>query len=98
MANKTLTTKQPKPSNPKAVTTGTSDAKASGSGVPRLLNARPDGLDFRDQMYVPTLVEVPLRRDLADCRAARAPILDQGREAACTGHGLAAVAHYHLRV
>jgi pimeloyl-ACP methyl ester carboxylesterase len=98
MANKTRTTKQPKPSNPKAVTTGTSDAKASGNGVPRLLNARPDGLDFRDQMYVPTLVEVPLRRDLADYRAARTPILDQGREGACTGYGLAAVAHYLLRV
>lgn len=73
-------------------------ARATGSGKPRILNARPDGIDFRDQMYVPTLVEVPLRRDLADFRAVQAPILDQGGEGACTGYGLAAVAHYLLRV
>jgi hypothetical protein len=98
MANKirkTKPTRGSKPRKPKSDRTGT---KATGSGVPRILNARPDGIDFRDQMYVPTLVEVPLRRDLADYRAAMAPILDQGREGACTGYGLAAVAHYLLRV
>ncbi len=73
-------------------------AKTTADSIPRVLNARPDGIDFRDQMYVPTLVEVPLRRDLADYRAVQAPILDQGREGACTGYGLAAVAHYLLRV
>lgn len=71
---------------------------AVGAGVSRALNARPDGIDFRDQMYIPTLVEVPLRRDLAVYRAVKVPILDQGSEGACTGYGLATVAHYLLRV
>lgn len=81
--------------NPSPAQAGT---KTIAGSVPRVLNARPDGIDFRDQMYVPTLVEVPMRRDLAEYRAAKAPILDQGREGACTGYGLAAVAHYLLRV
>jgi hypothetical protein len=63
----------------------------------RVLNVRPDGLDFRDSMYTPTLVEVPIRRELSDYRKANVPILDQGREGACTGYGLATVAHYLLR-
>ncbi|MFH0783926.1 MAG: C1 family peptidase [Pseudomonadota bacterium] len=72
--------------------------KTTAGSIPRVLNARPDGIDFRDQMYVPTLVEVPMRRDLADYLVAKAPVLDQGHEGACTGYGLAAVAHYLLRV
>ena len=72
--------------------------RITSQGVPRVLNARPDGIDFRDQMYVPTLVEVPLHRDLAAYRDKQAPILDQGSEGACTGYGLAAVANYLLRV
>lgn len=63
----------------------------------RKLTVRPDLLDFRDLMYTPTLVEVPSHRDLADYRKARVPILDQGREGACTGFGLATVVHYLLR-
>lgn len=63
----------------------------------RMLNARPDTVDFRDLMYVPTLVEVGSTRPLADYRKARVPILDQGAEGACTGFGLAAVVHYLLR-
>lgn len=70
--------------------------RASAGGKQRVLNVRPDGIDFRDHMYVPTLVEVPIRRDLAEYRAARVPILDQGQEGACTGFGLATVAHYLL--
>ncbi|OLF54786.1 peptidase C1 [Pseudomonas chlororaphis] len=61
------------------------------------MNVRPDGLDFRDSMYVPTLVEVPIRRELSDYRKANVPVLDQGQENACTGYGLATVAHYLLR-
>lgn len=72
--------------------------RAKATRGTRVLNVRPDGIDFRDQMYEPTLVEVPLRRDLADYRAAQVPILDQGREGACTGYGLATVANYLLRV
>jgi hypothetical protein len=69
---------------------------ASSAGVQRILNTRPDGIDFRDKMYIPTLVEVPVRRDLKDYRKARVPILDQGQEGACTGFGLATVAQYLL--
>lgn len=67
------------------------------SGVTRQLTARPDGLDFRDKMYVPTLVEVPMTLDLETYQAIQVPILDQGQEGACTGFGLATVAHYLLR-
>lgn len=98
MAEKAHSKKKKKSSNPKTPKSAKAGTKTTGSGVPRVLNARPDGIDFRDQMYVPTLVEVPLRRDLADYRAALTPILDQGREGACTGYGLAAVAHYLLHV
>ncbi len=63
----------------------------------RTLDARPDTLDFRDVMYQPTLVEVPERIPLARYLKLKVPILDQGRQGACTGFGLAAVAHYLLR-
>lgn len=63
----------------------------------RNLNARRDTLDFRDRMYEPTLVEVPTRRDLEDYRTVNVPILDQGKEGACTGYGLATVVNYLLR-
>src|SRR5262245_51800469 len=62
----------------------------------RRLFARPDTVDFRDQMFVPTLIEVPPERPLAAYRAHRPVVLDQGTEGACTGFGLAAVAHFLL--
>lgn len=76
-------------------------AKAKAAAAPikvteRTLNARPDTLDFRDKMYVPTLIEVPTHIPLARYKAYRIPILDQGREGACTGFGLATVANYLL--
>ena len=60
----------------------------------RKLDARPDTTDFRDAMYVPTLIEVPTHIPLGDYLEYEVPILDQGREGACTGFGLAAVANY----
>jgi len=63
----------------------------------RRLTARPDTVDFRDLMYVPTLIEVGTCLSLEDYRKARVPILDQGTEGACTGYGLATVAQYLLR-
>src|SRR6478736_1945124 len=71
--------------------------RAATKKVARTLDARPDTLDFRDLMYAPTLVEVPTRRDLAEYRKAKVPILDQGQQGACTGFGLATVVHYLLR-
>jgi hypothetical protein len=70
--------------------------RSTPARVPRTLDARRDTLDFRDKMYVPTLVEVPTRIDLDRYKAQRVPILDQGSEGACTGFGLATVANYLL--
>lgn len=63
----------------------------------RMLNARRDTIDFRDRMYEPALVEVPTFRDMKEYRKVKAPILDQGKEGACTGYGLTAVVNYLLR-
>jgi hypothetical protein len=68
-----------------------------GSPKDRVLDARPDTMDFRDRMYEATLVEVPQERSLDDYRRRGAPILNQGQEGACTGFGLATVANYLLR-
>ncbi len=62
----------------------------------RTLNARPDTLDFRDQMYVPTLIEVPTHIPLSRFKDFKIPVLDQGKDGACTGFGLATVANYLL--
>lgn len=64
--------------------------------VDRILDTRPDTLDFRDKLYEATLVEVPARIDLEAYMKWNIPILDQGREGACTGFALATVAHYLL--
>ena len=63
----------------------------------RVLDARPDALDFRDRMFEPTLVEVPPEHPLKDYLNFQVPILDQGQEGACTGFGLATVVNYLLR-
>lgn len=72
-------------------------ATSEKRAVKENLDARADVLDFRDRMYAPTLIEVPTRIDLENYKKVGAPILDQGREGACTGFGLAAVANYLLR-
>src|SRR4051812_16123269 len=72
-------------------------AKDARPGVRPILDARPDTLDFRDQIFAPTLVEVPTRIPLDDYRSHEVPVLNQGQEGACTGYGLATVAHYLLR-
>lgn len=76
---------------------------AAKAAAKRVLDARPDTIDFRDRMFVPTLVEVPqeipLATYLSRYRAATdkpVPILDQGEEGACTGFGLAAVCNFLL--
>lgn len=64
------------------------------------LNARPDTVDFRDLMFVPTLSEVPPEISLEEYRQRCGNdvlILDQGKEGACTGYALANVANFLLR-
>lgn len=85
-----------------ALIAGAAAARRAGAGKTlaiskRKLNVRPDTLDFRDLMYVPTLVEVDTSIPLARYRKLGVPILDQGQEGACTGFGLATVTHYLLR-
>ena len=63
----------------------------------RTFDVRPDTIDFRDKMYTPTLNEVPVQIELDEYRQLKVPILDQGKEGACTGFGLATVANYLLR-
>lgn len=72
-------------------------AEAQTEFQDRVLNVRPDALDFRDQMYVATLYEVPTMIDIQEYQKVNVPILDQGQEGACTGFGLATVANYLLR-
>src|SRR5678816_4086890 len=74
-----------------------SQGSGRGSAQTRVLDARPDTLDFRDRMFEPTLIEVQTERPLDEYRKAKVPILDQGTEGACTGFGLATVVHYLLR-
>jgi len=74
-----------------------SQGSRRGSAKHRVLDARPDTLDFRDRMFEPTLIEVQTERSLDQYREAAVPILDQGTEGACTGFGLATVVHYLLR-
>jgi hypothetical protein len=70
---------------------------AKGKKPARVLDAMPDTVDFRDKMYVPSLIEVAQTLDVQRYRDLKIPILDQGREGACTGFGLATVVNYLLR-
>ncbi|MFQ5525830.1 MAG: C1 family peptidase [Thermoanaerobaculia bacterium] len=57
-----------------------------------LLNAVEDAPDFRDFAYQPALLRLK-----EECEAPKDPVvLDQGREGACTGFGLAAVINSQL--
>lgn len=71
--------------------------------APRVFDARPDRLDLRDLPYRPPLKSLPPRFPDDRTVGERLPsyvdaglILDQGREGACTGFGLACVANYLL--
>jgi hypothetical protein len=67
----------------------------------RLLDARPDRQDLRDRLYQPTLRALPPQYPGPEEVTQYLPlygkddmVLDQGREGACTGFGLAAVVNY----
>lgn len=81
----------------KATPKKTSSARTSGAAQARVLNVRPVGPGLPGQHVIPTLMEVPIRRELSDYQKAAVPILGQARESACTGYGLATVTHYLLR-
>ena len=67
--------------------TNFSSVIVEAAGEERILNVRPDPPDMRDRMYEPALVQL---RSKLDNRALGNP-LNQGKEGACTGFGLAAV-------
>lgn len=75
-------------------------ARSAAKQPKRTFDAARDTIDFRDKMYVPTLIEVPseipLERHLAHYGKKKPPVLDQQSEGACTGFGLAAVANFLL--
>lgn len=75
------------------------------SATPRIFDARPDRLDFRDLLYRPPLRSLPRCYPDDKAIASFLPsyveaglVLDQGTEGACTGFGLACVANYLLWV
>lgn len=81
------------PRNLKSTTSDSEPPELNGYVV----NAHADPVDFRDRMYVPALVEVSTHLPMERYLERGVPVLDQGREGACTGFALAAVAHYLLR-
>ena len=66
----------------------------------RTFDARPDRIDLRDWPYQPKLISLPPRFPDSESiekhllAYAEALVLDQGREGACTGFGLAAAVNY----
>lgn len=61
------------------------------------LDALPDPADFRDYVFISTLADIPVYRELEAYQEAGVPVLNQGNEGSCTGFALATVAHYLLR-
>jgi pimeloyl-ACP methyl ester carboxylesterase len=66
-------------------------------------DARPDRIDYRDRPYLPRLVSLPNRFPSIDFigrffpdYAGNGLVLNQGKEGACTGFGLAALVNYLL--
>lgn len=69
----------------------------------RTLDARPDRLDLRDRTYLPPVKSLPRRypsdtnlREFLPNYIKQQLVLDQGKEGACTGFGLAATINYML--
>ena len=62
----------------------------------RVLNVQPDAPDLRDRTYEPALLALSLTLDPPGPEMC--PVLDQGREGACTGFALAAAITYMNRM
>jgi hypothetical protein len=69
----------------------------------RTFDARPDRLDLRDRPYLPPVKSLPHRypsdanlKKFLPRYIQKKMVLDQGREGACTGFGLAATINYML--
>ncbi|MGH1481839.1 MAG: C1 family peptidase [Geminicoccales bacterium] len=67
----------------------------------RIVDARPDRIDYRDRLYNPPLKSLPASYPSLHLLSTYLPayhktskILNQGKEGACTGFGLAAVINY----
>lgn len=71
---------------------------AKVAAIKRTFDALPDTIDFRDSIFAPTLIRVAPETDIGAYYDLGIPVLDQGREGACTGFGLATVANFLLRV
>ncbi|MBL4740455.1 MAG: C1 family peptidase [Sneathiella sp.] len=67
--------------------TNFSNVIVKAAGEDRVLNVRPDPPDIRDRLYEPALVQLLPKLD----NSALGKPLNQGKEGACTGFGLAAV-------
>ncbi|HMN93851.1 MAG TPA: C1 family peptidase [Hydrogenophaga sp.] len=83
--------------------TASKSKNTSLSAFGHRFDARPDRLDFRDLVYEPPLRSLPAVFPTAAHLSEAVPsyvasnlVLDQGREGACTGFGLAAVVNYLL--
>lgn len=57
-------------------------------------DARPDEADFRDLLYRPSLLNVPMEMPVGTFLRRKLPVLNQGVEGSCTGFGLATAIHY----
>lgn len=86
-----------------SATTKTKSSTKKKSAFGHRFDARPDRLDFRDLIYEPPLRSLPAEFPTAPHLSKAVPsyvksnlVLDQGREGACTGFGLAAVVNYLL--
>lgn len=69
--------------------------------IGRTLDARPDRLDLRDREFTPSVVCLPEKwpddatiRKLVPLYCKSGLVLDQGKDGACTGFGLACVINY----
>jgi hypothetical protein len=83
----------PKTTRPAAIDRRPPPSRTAERATGHKLDAMPDRIDIRDWPYMPTLAPLPPQV----VNIERVPqILDQGREGACTGYGLAGLINFQL--